>query len=337
MNPSKQPPSNSKNNRGIRRGGRLRFVVGAISDAGRQRSENEDAYALPVLRCAPMTQERGYFYPLGRHSVERGALFLAADGVGGSDAGQVASATAVRAVVAAYYADRGGRHDLALERAIMQANADLFAAVSGAGVTGSTTLVGLLLLGRGGFVLNIGDSRAYRLRHGCIEQLTEDHSLREELLHTGELAPEEGFTVPGNIITRSMGRAPEVTPDIFGLEFEPGDQILLCTDGLTRHVTEAELLAISEQVQHPQRAVEELVALANVRGGKDNITALLIRPGRAGWRYTVLRILALLILLAALAWTAWRVFAPPAPELPEQLYSHVAPTTCAMGGSDFHG
>lgn len=323
---------------------RLRFTVGVSSDPGRQRSENEDAYALPVRRCTSALHERAYGYTLTRRGAENVALFLVADGVGGSDAGQAASLAAVRAVVAAFYADRGARHDLALERAVMRANAEVFAAAEEAGMTGSTTLVGLLLQGHRGLVLNIGDSRAYRIRLGSIEQLTEDHSLREELLHTGELALEDGFTVPANIITRSVGRAAEVTPDIFELTLDPEDQILLCTDGLTRHVTEEELAAISERARHPQQAVEELVALANARGGKDNITAMLIRPGRAScaaWVYTALRILAILILLAALSWTAWRAFAPLTPQVFERLQGnellcHV-PAVSMMGGNRFYG
>jgi len=319
---------------------RQKLQFGVMSDRGQQRSQNEDAYALALERRAKSTSERGYVVALAKAEALKGLLFLVADGVGGSEGGEAASLAAVRAVITAYYADTGERRDLALERAVNRANIELHAASVTTGISGSTTLVGLLLLQKHGFVLNVGDSRAYRMRQGRIEQLTQDHSLRQDLLHTGEVAPEDGFTVPENIITRSVGRDPEVTPDIFELELEPGDQILLCTDGLTRHVTDEELLSHSTQAQHPQRAVEDLVALANARGGKDNITALLIRPGRAPratWLYTLWRILALLILLAGLAWTAWRLLAPPAPEHPQgsqQLWC--VPEISSTGGTYFH-
>lgn len=293
-----------------------RYYIGALSDAGQHRARNEDAFALPATRGHRAAGDRAYRYPLTREAAAKGALFLVADGVGGSEAGQAASLTAVRAVVAAYYASRVSRRDLALEQAAIQANEALYAAAARSGHTGSTTLVGLLLLPERSLVLNIGDSRAYRLRNGAIEQLTQDHSLREELLHSGDVAPEDGVTVPEHIITRSVGRAPTVTPDIFEIVPEPGDQFLLCTDGLTRHVTEEELRAICAKPHSPQRAVEELAALANARGGKDNITVMLIRfrRGRSDrLGYTALRWLAALILLIALLWAIRQTLVPRAP------------------------
>lgn len=287
-----------------------RYYSGVLSDTGQQRAENQDAYALPR---AQDTDGRGYGYALPDEAAHKGALFLVADGVGGSQAGQAASLAAVRAVVTAYYAGPVSRHDLALERAVSQANAALYAAATATDATGSTTLVGLLLLKERGFVLNIGDSRAYCLRCAGIEQLTQDHSLREKLLHSGEVAPEDGVTIPDHIITRSMGRDPDVTPDIFEIAVEPGDQFLLCTDGLTRHVNNEELARISTQAPTPQDAVEALVALANARGGKDNITVLLVRTWRdlpVNFWYTLARILAVLILLTGLVWTLWQVLQP---------------------------
>lgn len=289
------------------------FYSAALSDVGRQRENNEDAYALPAARDSQEIDARGYRYTLPDDVAHKGVLFLAADGVGGSEAGQQASLAVVRAVVTAYYAGPVSRHDLALEQAVSRANEEVYAEAVSADMTGSTTLVGLLLLKERGFVVNIGDSRAYCLRRDSIEQLTQDHSLREQLLHSGEIAPEEGATIPEHIITRSVGRDPAVTPDIFEVTVEPGDQFLLCTDGLTRHVNDEELLAITTRAQTPQQAVEALVALANERGGKDNITALLIRTRPnlpVNFWYTLVRVLALLILLAGLAWMVWRVTQP---------------------------
>jgi len=322
---------------------RLKFYSGVVSDTGQHRPQNEDAYALPLARRTKSAHPRGYHYPLVKDDVERGALFLVADGVGGSDAGQVASLATVRAVVDAYYASKVVRRDLALERAISQANEEIYTEATATGLTASTTLVGLLLLQERAFALNIGDSRAYLLRQGQIERLTQDHSLREELLHNGDVAPEDGVTIPEHIITRSVGRAPAVTPDIFEVAVEPDDQFLLCSDGLTRHVTEDELLALSTQARDPQQAAEALSALANERGGKDNITVLVIRLKRGiptHLLYAVLRLVALLILLAGLVWVVWRMIEPQplggAVEWDGANYSLFSPDII-VGGEDTYG
>jgi PPM family protein phosphatase len=167
-----------------------------------------------------------------------------------------------------------------VEEAIVAANEAIYSRaqrnqrLSGMG----TTLAALAVEQNQAWVFNIGDSRCYRLRGGRLEQLTLDHSLVEEQVRLGRMTPSEARRSPlKNVITRALGTQARVTADVFGMEAEPGDLFLLCTDGLTRELADdaiAELLAGAETLDEK---CEALVERAKKAGGHDNITCLLVR------------------------------------------------------------
>jgi PPM family protein phosphatase len=169
---------------------------------------------------------------------------------------------------------------MAAEEAVFVANEAIYSRaqrnprLSGMG----TTLVGLLVRERRAWVLNIGDSRCYRLRGRTLQQLTDDHSLVEEQVRQGRMTHTEALRSPlRNVITRALGTQTSVTPDIVELETEPGDLFMLCSDGLTRELND-DLIESMLSVDLPIEALcARLVNAAKKAGGHDNITCLLVR------------------------------------------------------------
>ena len=198
----------------------VNYTAAAVSDRGRKRASNEDAF--------------GY-------SVEHGVYFVC-DGMGGAAAGEIASSLAIDEMLRLLTARTPGDPlPTVAEQAVIAANEAIYSRsqrnykLSGMG----TTLVGLLVEERHAFVVNVGDSRCYRLRNNRIEQITLDHSLVEEQVRLGRMTCSEALRSPlRNVITRALGTQSRVTPDIFELEAEPGDLYLLCSDGLTRELTD---------------------------------------------------------------------------------------------------
>ena len=243
----------------------LHYTAAAASDRGRKRPSNEDAFGF---------------------SVENG-VYLVCDGMGGAAAGEIASSLAVDEMLRLL--DRAPSDSSELmatpmpqraERAIFEANEAIFSRsqrnykLNGMG----TTLVGLLVEERRVWVLNVGDSRCYRLRGRHLEQITLDHSLVEEQVRLGQMTRSEALRSPlRNVITRALGTQSRVTPDIFELEPEPGDLFLLCSDGLTRELTDASIESLLK-VDLPLEALcAGLVEAAKKAGGRDNITCVVVR------------------------------------------------------------
>jgi PPM family protein phosphatase len=227
----------------------------AATDPGRRRRMNEDAY------------------------VVQPPLFAVADGMGGAQAGEIASRIAA-SVLRDSGADGGGDAVVAL---IQEANRRVYeAAASDEGRAGMGTTITAALID-GGTVRfgHVGDSRAYRLRDGAIEQLTDDHSLVAELVRSGRLSPEEADAHPQrSVITRVLGTDPEVDVDTFEVEAQPGDLFMLCSDGLTSMVDDRTILEIVEQSRTSlDRAARALVDAANHGGGEDNITVIVFELG----------------------------------------------------------
>jgi PPM family protein phosphatase len=225
------------------------------TDTGRRRRRNEDAYV-----CEP-------------------PLFAIADGMGGAQAGEVASGLAAAVLAEAAGDERGEDRVRAL---IQEANRRVFrrssedAAASGMGTTMTVALVeadaGTIVLG------HVGDSRAYRVRGGELEQLTEDHSLVGELRRSGQLSREEAEAHPQrSVITRAVGTEPDVDVDVATIRAEPGDLFLLCSDGLTDMVSDREILSLLEDSDDLDAAARALVDAANRGGGEDNITVVLFQ------------------------------------------------------------
>jgi protein phosphatase len=141
-----------------------------------------------------------------------------------------------------------------------------------------TTLVALLAEERNAWILNVGDSRGYRLRNSKLEQITIDHSLVEEQMRLGQMSQEEALRSPlKNVITRALGTQSLVTPDVFELETEPDDLFLLCSDGLTRELSDSLIESLLLLDLPLESLCSRLVAAANQAGGHDNITCLLVR------------------------------------------------------------
>jgi len=209
-------------------------------------------------------------------------LFAVADGLGGHQGGEVASKIAVETLAAL---DEGGpwsdeRSALdALRQAIRAANLKIRDAASRDRSLHNmgTTLTVVLEDGLTFHLAHIGDSRAYLFRNGQLTRLTEDHSLVQQFVNEGRLTPEEAEHHPqASIITRALGMDVEVEPDVATFRREPGDRLLLCTDGLSRVVDEPTIRRVLGRVVDPQEAADDLVARANDEGGPDNITVVIL-------------------------------------------------------------
>jgi serine/threonine protein phosphatase PrpC len=240
-----------------------------LTDVGRSRPHNEDH----VGHVVPTD-------PQQRRS--KGSLFLVADGMGGHQAGEVASGRAVEMVMQQYYADT--EHDVAssLVRAFRAANRAIHEqAQSDPSRSGmGTTLVAAVVLGPKVYVANVGDSRAYIVNNEGINQITVDHSWVEEQIKAGLLTAEQARTHPQrNLVTRALGSRPSVEVDLFEGQMEPDDVLLLCSDGLTGHVEDWELEATVRQ-HPPQEAARHLIDTANKRGGGDNISVVIVAARR---------------------------------------------------------
>ena len=243
-------------------GGALRTYEGGATDAGRVRRNNEDYY--------------GWRRPASPAEESRGILYAVADGVGGEAAGEAASQIAVETFLRAYHAAPAEDPRDRLRHAVREANAAVYR--SGRDDRRATTLVAAAVVGDVLHVANVGDSRLYIVRGDAITQISLDHSWVQEQVRAGLLRPHEARRHPrGNVITRWLGQ-PEVEPDLFALELEPDDRIVLCTDGLVRHVDEERIRRVV-QSRAEQAAADELVRLANEAGGTDNVTVVVVRIG----------------------------------------------------------
>jgi len=239
-----------------------------VSDVGMRRTSNQDAIA--VLPAGDLTNWR-----------ERGHLFLVADGMGAHAGGELASRLAADGIPHTYYTHRDKPAAEAIRLAIIETNAQIHqrgSANTDFHNMGTTASV-LLLLPEGAVVGHVGDSRVYRLRQNELDQVTFDHSLLWEMRATGKFPPDTDLesVVPKNVITRSLGPNASVEVDLEGpLPIELGDTFLLCSDGLTAKIQDEEIGALLASLD-PEEATRVMVDLANLRGGPDNITVLVVK------------------------------------------------------------
>lgn len=269
----------------------IKVEVFAKSDVGKARDHNEDRFLV-----ADLTRREASLQPSVRiHEVgERGSLFIVADGMGGAAAGEVASAMATETIYDQMVTAWGGekeatpqRFAFRLKEAVEVANGRIHAhakahpEVRGMGTT--TTAVGLL--GDHVFLSQVGDSRAYLIRNGDAIQLTKDQSLMQRLVEAGELTEEEAAkSERRNIILQALGPDARVRVDLTHQEVRKGDILALCSDGLSGQVRKEEIAEIVTHERDLQVACDRLVALANARGGPDNITVVLARLDGDGLR-----------------------------------------------------
>ena len=225
------------------------------TDPGRVRRRNEDAFVVDP------------------------PLFAVADGMGGAQAGEVASRLAAAAFREYREADELAPEER-VQAIIKEANRRIYdRARVDSQVSGMGTTVTAALLTDGRVVIgHVGDSRAYRIRDGRLEQLTEDHSLVADLMRSGRLTPEEAEGHPQrSVITRALGTDPDVDVDTLVIEAEAGDLFLLCSDGLSTMVSDAKVLETVERAGSLDDAARNLVRAANSGGGEDNVTVVLFR------------------------------------------------------------
>jgi len=260
----------------------VQIVSSGLSDVGRVRTNNEDAFQI----------------------VEALNLFILSDGMGGEAHGEVASAMAVD-VISKYCADAkedsGGVTVLEetgenwssqtrrLRNAVAQANFQIYQAAQknpeqrGMGATVTTAWLTDARLS----IAHVGDSRAYLLRGGNLQQLTNDHSLVAEQVRRGLITPQQAEeSEMQSVLLRALGAHPEVEIDVDETEIFPRDVLLLCSDGLTRMVTEPEIAGALQAETVPSAAAERLIALAKENGGIDNITVIVVRfedDANKGW------------------------------------------------------
>ncbi|MEV8359118.1 protein phosphatase 2C domain-containing protein [Microbacterium sp. NPDC076895] len=238
---------------------RLELAWAAVTDTGRRREINQDA----VLAEYP--------------------LFVVADGMGGHIGGEIASASAVERLHAV--ADTGSVSTKAIEKALARAVKDIAARPEATDEATGTTVTGLFLDVSGAeaswVALNIGDSRVYLLRDGAIVQVTTDHSVVQELIASGRLSPEEAENHPyGNVITRALGPSESVTPDYVRLDVVDGDRFVICSDGLTKELTDFGIQHFLVEHPEPAAAVEAMLDAALENGGRDNISIVVVNVAR---------------------------------------------------------
>lgn len=249
----------------------MRVISKGLSDTGRKRDHNEDSFLID----------------------EELSLFVVADGMGGHAGGGTASRIAVETIdaevrKARFRADspflqktplQESRIPEVLRTAVEAACANIFRAAQGdprlAGM--GTTTIALLVKDGAAFFAHVGDSRAYLVRGGLVQQVSEDHSLVNEQIRAGMITPEEArHSRYKNIITRSVGFEQEVMVDVMGLACEAGDTFVLCSDGMSNLVEDREILEIGARAEL-EAVPKGLVDLANERGGDDNITVIAVR------------------------------------------------------------
>ncbi|MFT4136677.1 PP2C family protein-serine/threonine phosphatase [Microbacterium sp.] len=240
-------------------GGELELSWAAMTHRGRRRDNNQDA----VLAQFP--------------------LFVVADGMGGHLGGEIASASAVerlREVV-----ERGQVSPDTIEAALGRAVADIVDHPEATDEGTGTTVTGVFLDTSADqpawMTLNIGDSRVYLARGGGLVQVTTDHSVVQELIASGRLSPDEAENHPyGNIITRAVGPSDEVVPDYVRTDVVDGDRFVVCSDGLTKELTDYGILHFLTENPDPADAVNAMLTAALDNGGRDNITIIVLNAAR---------------------------------------------------------
>ncbi len=231
-----------------------------LTDTGLVRDHNEDYFSCMNFR--------------------ESTLFVVADGMGGHDAGEVASRLAVETACKEVQDGTQGEYDpqKLLEKAVQRANTEVIREGESKGSNMGTTLTLALMRQDRAYIASVGDSRTYWIENGSIRQITEDHSLVAKLVSAGKLTREEARNHPkSNLLYRTIGSDENVKVDTFQVDLKRGGSLLLCTDGLWGEVTDEDIHRICALERDLKAACSRLVQLANENGGKDNITAVVVR------------------------------------------------------------
>jgi len=261
------------------------------TDRGIKRSSNEDQFVVATLMKMLWIQQSSVPQPNAHYGRDRGHVFVVADGMGGAAGGERASAVAVGAVEAflldavRWVLSLDGTEDADALNEFKEALRSADASVCGAAASDpslrgmGTTLTFAYSVDSVLFVAHVGDSRCYLLRAGTFHQLTRDDTVVQELVEKGVVRPS---AVPEHSLRHMVtnivgGKVPGVRTEVHRLNLEPGDVLLLCTDGLTNMVPDDRIRSVLERAPTPEQACNELIRLANEAGGVDNITAIVAR------------------------------------------------------------
>lgn len=249
----------------------MKVTYHSRTDPGQIRELNEDRIAVVQPKRDDVRQRRG-------------DLLVVADGMGGHEAGEVASSQAVETIVESYYRS-GTTPQAALQVAIQDANSAIFQRSRAEGRQGmGTTVVAAARVGDALHIAHVGDSRIYLIREGRIRPLTQDHSFVAEQVAAGIITPEEAEHHPNrNVISRAVGTSPRVEVEISALSplaLKEGDTVVLCSDGLTEHIKPNRILQLVRDLP-TEMATQALVDAANAAGGSDNISVIIARVGDA--------------------------------------------------------
>jgi protein phosphatase len=252
------------------------FHVGKLSDVGRERERNEDSfYAIQSVMESDFRKDAF-------------GLFIVADGMGGHQKGEVASSLAARVsantilqeVYLPYLANDQNANNRPLNEVLVGAVKNANRSVQKLTPNGGTTLTIALVMGNNAYLAHVGDSRAYIFKQGQLKQITQDHSLAQKLIETGQVTPEE-VTQAQSILYKAVGQSDLLEEDIdtYAQHLPPGASLLLCSDGLWGLVAEETIKEVLATAVTPQQACERLVSLANENGGRDNITVVIASIG----------------------------------------------------------
>lgn len=255
----------------------LKLYPVALTDKGRKRNNNQDYLGDFIFKSGRQYGEAA----LG----ERGHLFAVADGMGGYAGGEVASELAITTLFEQYYnGPSSGDIGNDLSEAIRKANLNVHdTAISSGRNQMGTTLTLVLVKGNKAIFGNVGDSRTYLVRQGIPERVTHDHSLVQDQIDAGVLTPEQAErSTIRNFITRAIGHREDVESDLFEREIKVDDILLLCSDGLHGLLKEEEMGLIAAGTPSLEEAAQQMIDLANERGGPDNISVMLIRVEEVG-------------------------------------------------------
>jgi protein phosphatase len=261
----------------------IQVVVAAITDLGQTRDHNEDTFLV-----ADLTTGRTEFLEHGRARVgPRGSLFMVADGMGGAAAGEIASAMAAELILQHLLSSwtNGNEHSgddftLKLREAVELANEQIHRYAKehpdSRGMGTTATVVGVY--GPRLHLAQVGDSRAYLVRHGAAVQLTKDQSLMQRLIDAGEMTEEQAAqSERRNIILQALGPDPRIRVDVTYQDLARNDILVICSDGLSGQVKREEIADAISQSPDLETGAAKLIALANERGGPDNITVVAVR------------------------------------------------------------
>ncbi|MCB9099248.1 MAG: serine/threonine-protein phosphatase [Anaerolineales bacterium] len=272
--------SNEKSEKSSSTSSELHYHYAGITNTGMVRDHNEDAYMLPAETDPEILAQKGH-------------LYILADGMGGHQKGEIASAITIETVNQEYYARRNNHTPAAqketiadaLAEAIQTANQQVMNATQG----GGTTIIASVLYSDTIVAMNVGDSRAYLLRDGKLRLLSKDHSLVSRLVEMGKITEEEALNHPRrNVLYQALGQGGDLEIYTVTEKLQLNDVIILCSDGLWGEIGDQAITDVLTTVSNPFVAAQQLIDMANQSGGPDNITAIIIKvsdqePPAAGY------------------------------------------------------